>query len=133
MYEAFGTRALLLATYGGADFGECAVTVGRVGDGGVDVWHREWLATADGLREAGDASAAAGHRVSAREAYLRATAYYRAAYMPLYGAPADERLRAAFESETEAFARAAPLWDTRGAGGDPVRGRRDAPGRARLS
>ncbi len=111
LYEEFGTRALFMATYGGADFGECAQTMARIGDGDFDAWHREWSATADGLVEAADASAAAGHPVSAREAYVRATTYYRTSYYPLYGAPVDERLRATFDREGEAFAKAAPLWD----------------------
>jgi pimeloyl-ACP methyl ester carboxylesterase len=110
-WEAFGTRALFQATYGGADFGECEQTVRRVGDGGVDAWHREWTATADGLAEAGDASAAAGHRVSAREAYARAMTYYRISYYPLFGSPVDERLRVGFERESECLAKAAPLHD----------------------
>jgi pimeloyl-ACP methyl ester carboxylesterase len=110
MWEAFGTRALFQATYGGADFGECQQAIERVGDGGVDDWHREWTATADRLVEGADESAAAGHRVSARDAYLRASTYYRAAYEPLFGAPVDERLRAGFDSESEAVAKAAPLY-----------------------
>jgi pimeloyl-ACP methyl ester carboxylesterase len=89
------------------------VTVERVGDDGdAATWMREWRATGDDLVAAGDASAEAGHPVSAREAYLRATAYYRCAYQPLYGAPTDERLRETFELECAAFAKAAPLWDT---------------------
>jgi hypothetical protein len=110
MWEAFGTRALFQATYGGADFGECQQAIERVGDGGVDDWHREWTASADRLVEGADESAAAGHRVSARDAYLRASTYYRAAYELLFGAPVDERLRAGFDSESEAVAKAAPLY-----------------------
>lgn len=111
MYEAFGSRALFHSSYGGADFGECLEAVRRVGDGDADVWHREWNATADALVEAAEASIAAGHPVSAREAYLRATTYYRTSYYPLFGAPVDERLPATFEREQAAFASAAPLWD----------------------
>ena len=92
MWEAFGNRALVLAIDRGADFGECVTTVGRVGAGTVDDWYREWVATADRIAAIGDASAAAGHRVSAREAYYRACNYYRSAYFPLYGAPTDPRL-----------------------------------------
>src|ERR1700716_3960205 len=111
LFEALGTRALFLSAYGGADFGECAQTVRRVGDGGPDAWHREWTATADWLVEAGDASAAAGHSVSAREAYLRAVTYYRTAYAPLFGLPVDQRIMETFDREAAAFAKAVPLWD----------------------
>jgi hypothetical protein len=82
MWEAFGLRALVLAIDRGADFGECVTTVQRVGAGTVDDWYREWVATADRVAAIGDASAAAGHRVSAREAYHRACNYYRSAYFP---------------------------------------------------
>ena len=112
MWEAFGTRALMLATYGGADFGECARTVERVGDGDADMWHTEWTALAGELVSLADASAGAGHPVGAREAYLRAATYFRTANMPLYGAPTDDRLRTTFDRESAAFAAAAPLWDT---------------------
>ncbi len=52
-----------------------------------------------------------GHAVSAREAYLRASNYYRTAYPFLYGAPTHERLVEAFERETDAFRSAAALFD----------------------
>jgi len=112
LWETFATRALFSATYGGADFGECARALERIGDGGADDWHREWTAQAEDLVELADARAAAGHNVSAREAYLRATTYFRTAYLPLFGAPTDERLRQTFARECEVFAKAAPLWDT---------------------
>jgi alpha-beta hydrolase superfamily lysophospholipase len=111
LYEAFGSRALFLAGYGGADFGECALAVERTGPGGFDAWHREWTAIADRLMEVAGESAAAGHAVSAREAYLRAATYYRTAYYPLYGAPTDQRLAANFEREMDALAKVAPLCD----------------------
>ena len=102
---------MFLGSYGAADFGECRQAVQRVSGGGVDDWHREWTRTADWLVEQGDDSAGRGHPVSAREAYLRATNYYRTAYTPLFGAPVDPRLKAAFDREEETFAKAAPLWD----------------------
>jgi pimeloyl-ACP methyl ester carboxylesterase len=113
LLEAFGTRALFLSSYGGADFGECMQAAKRAAaQGDFGAWHASWSAVADDLVQAADTSAAAGHRVSAREAYLRATTYYRTAYFPLFGSPVDERLRQAFERESEAFRTAAPLWNT---------------------
>lgn len=98
-----------MASYGGADFGECRQAVQRVGDGGANEWYREWTAVADWLVELGDVSAARGHPVSARAAYVRATNYYRTSYGPLFGERGD-RLKTAFAREMEAFAKAAPLW-----------------------
>ena len=48
--------------------------------------------------------------MSAREAYLRASNYYRTSYLPLYGKPVDPRLVEAFERETDSFQKAARLF-----------------------
>jgi hypothetical protein len=48
---------------------------------------------------------------SAREAYYRACNYYRVSYLPLYGAPTDPQLVAAFEAETATFLKGAALSD----------------------
>jgi pimeloyl-ACP methyl ester carboxylesterase len=112
MWETFGTRGLFQASYGAADFGECRQAVDQVGSGDVNDWYREWSALADRLVEVGDRSAAGGKPVNARDAYIRATTYYRVAYLPLYGEPTDPRLVSAFEGETDAFAKYAPLHDT---------------------
>jgi pimeloyl-ACP methyl ester carboxylesterase len=112
MWETFGARALNRAVYGGADFGECTTTVQRVGDaGGLDDWHREWAATAERVESLGDDSEAAGHAISAREAYMRAATYHFMSYYSLFGEPVDDRLRAAFEREERAFEKAAGLLD----------------------
>ncbi|WP_433028313.1 alpha/beta hydrolase family protein [Actinomycetospora sp. CA-053990] len=110
LWEEFGERALLFAPVGGGDFGECQVTVDRVGDDGTaEDWHREWRATAERVRRIGEDCAAKGHRRSAHEAFLRASTYHRVSYFPLYGAPTDPRLAEAFDDETSAFTAAAPL------------------------
>src|SRR6185312_13130429 len=100
LWESFSTRTLFLASYGGADFGECQATMARItDDGDATAWHREWTATADGLAQAARASAQAGHDVSAREGFLRAATYYRTSYQPLYGTPVDPRLVDSFDRE----------------------------------
>ena len=62
--------------------------------------------------ETADADAAAGRPASARDGYLRATTYYRVAYLPIYGEPTDPRLADAFAREADALAKYAPLSDT---------------------
>lgn len=111
MWEAFGSRALFHASYGGSDFGECRLAVERVGDGGLDDWYREWSALAARVDADAARSAQAGHGVSAREAWLRASTYHRTAYFPLFGKPADPRLREAFDRESASFRHAAALFD----------------------
>ncbi len=109
LYDRFATRALCHAPYGGADFGECFVTARQITPADPDSWHRAWTATADRVFEIAQGCAASGHAVSAREAYLRASNYYRTSYLPLFGAPVDARLVAAFDREAEAFRKAAAL------------------------
>ena len=111
MSEDWTHRALAHAVYGGADFGEYMATARRVTVGDGDSWYREWTETADRVSAIAEASEAKGHKVSAREAYLRASNYYRTSYPFLYGAPVDPRLVEAFERETAAFHRAAALFD----------------------
>lgn len=72
-------RAAGFANYGGADLGEILVTARAIPDGDELAWHREWKATAQRVEELGRTSLTAGHGVSAREALLRASNYYRTA------------------------------------------------------
>jgi pimeloyl-ACP methyl ester carboxylesterase len=109
LWEAFGLRALPYSLYGGADLGECVSTIDRVGEGTADNWYREWIATADRIARIAKQSEQRGHRVSAREAYLRAATYYHVSYFPLFGFPVDPRLSRAFEAEVSAFRSAADL------------------------
>lgn len=111
MWETFGTRVLPYALDRGADFGECVSTVGRIPDGDVDAWQREWTATADRVMDLAAESLAAGDKVSAREAFYRASNYYRVVEYPLFGTPVDPRLVAAFDASVAAFLKGAALSD----------------------
>jgi len=111
MSDDWTHRALAHAVYGGADFGECMTTSRRIAEGDGDSWYQEWIGTAERVSTIAEASEAEGHRVSAREAYLRASNYYRTSYPFFYGAPVDPRLIEAFDKETAAFRRAAALFD----------------------
>jgi pimeloyl-ACP methyl ester carboxylesterase len=106
LFEDFAVRALSLD---GCPLGEVSTTASRIEDGDRDGWYREWTATAGRIAAVGDESANAGHTVSARDAYLRASSYYRTAYLPLYGSPVDPRLVEAFDKETAAFRKGAAL------------------------
>ena len=69
-------RALGYTPYGGADIGEVTSTASRIPDGDENAWYSEWRALAERIHADADRSAAEGHRVSARESYLRASNYY---------------------------------------------------------
>ena len=111
MWDDFGMRALAYAVDRGADFGDCVSTISRIPDGDRDAWAREWGATADRMMALAEDALAAGDPVSARDAFYRASNYYRVIQYPLYGSPVDPRLVAAFEAETAAFLKGAALSD----------------------
>ena len=82
MWEAFGNRALVAPSTAAPTSANASRRSRASATARVDDWHREWVATADRVAAIGDDSAAAGHRVSAREAYFRACTYYRAVILP---------------------------------------------------
>ena len=95
--------------YKGADIGECLSTAYRIKEGDFESWHQEWLKTAKRVNKYADESLAAGHTVSAREAYLRACNYYRAAEFLLID-PADPRIQTTWGKSKECFSKAADLF-----------------------
>src|SRR6266540_3508665 len=103
-------RVLGHIAYGGADFGEAAVTAQRITAGDYDSWHDEWLATAERVAAEAESTLAGGHRVSARDGFLRASNYYRSAEFFLHGNPADRRIRAAYDRSVTCFRQAASLF-----------------------
>jgi hypothetical protein len=73
------TRAMLGRVYtGAADAGETLTTIDRVTDGDLASWGRAWEATAARVAAIGDDCVHRGHRVSGRNALLRAATYYAA-------------------------------------------------------
>ncbi|MGY2060269.1 alpha/beta hydrolase family protein, partial [Nocardia gipuzkoensis] len=103
-------RSLGHIAYGGADFGEVAVTSERIVAGDYDSWHDEWLRTANRVAARAEASLRAGHRISARDGYLRASNYYRSAEFFLHGNASDPRILHAYDRQVECFHRAAALF-----------------------
>lgn len=103
LHEAFGTRLLGYTPYGGAEYGEVRAVAEAVGAGDDSRYHEVWLGRAARLEEEADAALAKGHVPSARALYLRASVFYAASLTPLYGAPADPRLIAAFRMQIATF------------------------------
>jgi len=101
---AFELQRTLGAAYAGeADIGECLATASRIKEGDFESWYSEWRKTADTFRTAGDESLAAGHRVTAMEAYYRAETYYRTAEFFLHGNPADPRIVETWGKSRDSF------------------------------
>jgi hypothetical protein len=67
-------RNLGFMYYGGSDLGEMIATAGLIKEGDEESWFTEWDKLGRRILSRADASLAAGHLVSAREAYLRAMA-----------------------------------------------------------
>ncbi|WP_224403504.1 alpha/beta hydrolase [Pseudonocardia sp. ICBG1034] len=106
-------RAAGYAAYAGADLGEVLVTCRDIPEGDHDAWSTRWAATAARVELIGRDAQAAGHRVSAREALLRASNYYRTADFYRRENPAQdtESARLATSSQ-QTFADAVTLFDT---------------------
>jgi hypothetical protein len=111
LLDEFGTWAVGYIPAGGPDFGEIAAIAKAVGDGDGGVFHTAWVAAGD--RAMADAGAAekAGREASARELFLKASVFYASSLHPLYGAPVDPRLVAAFRKQTQALDRGLALND----------------------
>src|SRR5256714_3721054 len=106
-------RSAGFAAYGGADLGEVLATAGRIGEGDEASWHQAWKATVQRVAEIGEQAFASGHRVSAREALLRASNYYRTAGAFLLEQPAtDPEMTVLSAGQRDTFAAAAALFDT---------------------
>lgn len=65
---------------GGSEVGECFYAASQVRENDPESWLLAFESMADGVKKKADRSLKAGHKVSARESYLRAYTYYRAAH-----------------------------------------------------
>jgi Prolyl oligopeptidase family len=109
----FETRSLFGDIhYGAGDIGEMLTAVANITDGDATSWVKEWRALAERIQAIGDASLAAGHHVSARNAYLRAAVYYAASYVFVDGTdnPAPQ-LTELFAAHRECFDKHVSLLD----------------------
>lgn len=70
-------RTLGEAIYGGGDLGECVSTARNIKEADIYSWQQEWLKTADRINQLAGTMNNEGDKVSAREAFFRASNYYR--------------------------------------------------------
>lgn len=110
--EAFDGQILRLvgSMYeGGVDYGEVYSTSRRIKAHDVESWHSEWSATAQRLEQIGSAALDAKHKVTAHEAYLRASQYYRASGQFFIGYPGEKRTLPAYQKCEYCFIQAMKL------------------------
>jgi pimeloyl-ACP methyl ester carboxylesterase len=86
----FGSLVLGATVNHGCEIGEAFRTAARIKDGDAAGWQEEWTKTARLVEARGERSLAGGHRVSAREQFLRASYYYRIGLLAML--PDDPRL-----------------------------------------
>ena len=95
------------ATFKGAETGECLAAAAKVVEGNAESWRRAWQEQGEKAERAGRLADDRGHRVSAREAYLRAVTYY---YHACLAIPVDDpAYRAGVEHYRSLFQRFAAL------------------------
>ncbi len=111
LMDAQVLRAVGAAPYGAADVGECLAAARRVQGTSLDSWFEEWTALAERTSALAEEAEAAGRRVTARDAHLRACSYHRTAGVMLMGAPPDPRAVEANARQTASFRRAGALMD----------------------
>jgi pimeloyl-ACP methyl ester carboxylesterase len=108
-------RNLGFMYYGGSDLGEMIATAGLIKEGDEESWFTEFDKLARRVLSRADGSLAAGHLESAREAYLRASTYFRTAEFYLHGNPGDPRILSESRASQKAYAEGArlsgPTWE----------------------
>ena len=108
----FMVELTLGATYHrGADVGECLAVAERIRNGDPESWFREWSGLGDRLSEQGHACEQDGHRVSAREAFLRAATYYHAVTFFVDSTKDPDRFLPTWKLHRDAWDRAVALFD----------------------
>ncbi|MEC7838824.1 MAG: alpha/beta fold hydrolase [Chlamydiota bacterium] len=112
-FDAQLLRVISHVYHGCSDIGECLVTASHIQEGNFESWYEEWKKTAERILSIAITSENLGHNVSAREAYLRSSNYFRTSYFFLADDPADIRVREALDMHIETFDKAAKLFDPR--------------------
>ncbi|KAJ4244180.1 hypothetical protein NW762_014561 [Fusarium torreyae] len=109
-------RNLSHARYKGADVAEVLEAAGQLKGTDMESFYQAFIVLAERVDRQAQAVDAKRHPVSARDAFFRASTYYRAADFYLHGNPDDPRISALWKKQTNAFDRAIALL--------PVPGRR---------
>ncbi|QES51793.1 dipeptidyl aminopeptidase [Streptomyces venezuelae] len=108
----FEVRALLGAAWQkGSDPGEVLATAGALSDADGPRWFDAWTALARRVRADGERAAAAGRKVSARDAWLRAAGYFGAGLVAADALADEAVLLEVFREHRECFDRFAAAWE----------------------
>jgi pimeloyl-ACP methyl ester carboxylesterase len=112
LFDAQLLRTLSHTCYGGADLAECLQAARAIPEKDIARWFTVWMELAGRVRIEAESSRLHGHRVSARDGFLRASNYYRNAYVFLFGQPVNPELRRAYDLHRQSFRHAVELMDS---------------------
>jgi len=101
-------RTLAFMSEKAAEIGECLYTARLIDERDGDSWIDEWANLGQRVEALGDESLRNGHTVSAREAYLRASNYWRTAEYAC--TPGHARFQETWQRSVSAFRKACPLF-----------------------
>jgi Alpha/beta hydrolase family len=100
-------RGISAVGTGSAELGECFETMSHVRKGDFESWIEHWSATANRVSAFATRQLNVGDKLGARNAFLRASNYYRMAVF--YAAHADARHTALWKRSKECFQQMIPL------------------------
>ncbi|RDE16300.1 MAG: hypothetical protein C4K48_01835 [Candidatus Thorarchaeota archaeon] len=102
-------RTLEFMSEKAAEMGECLYAARRIDEQDGDSWISEWAALAERVESLGDESLRNGHTISAREAFLRASNYWRTAEYAC--TPNHHRFHETWQRSVNAFRKACRLFN----------------------
>ncbi|CZR58352.1 related to alpha/beta hydrolase [Phialocephala subalpina] len=107
------TRILGTAPFGGCEIGEFLDAVGEIKRDNPESWHRAWYKQGEKAEKIARDALAAGHSPIARNAFLRASNYFRASQYMFFDRPSakDSRVLPLLERSIENFQQATKLMD----------------------
>jgi pimeloyl-ACP methyl ester carboxylesterase len=109
LFQAHLDRTMSYATYAGADVAECRSAAARIQGSDIHGWRCEWLLAAGRAKTAAMEAVSAGDPATARDAWFRASNYFRTAGVFTLDRHGVRRLRDTHAAEVAAFRRGAAL------------------------
>ena len=94
-----------------ADAGEALAVADRIKDGDADSWVTEWTAAAGRARAIAEECEGKGHRLSARDAWLRAATYYSVSLYAIAGSKQGGNFEQVWGQHRDCWDRAVRLFD----------------------
>lgn len=99
-------RTLGYAYEKGADIGESISTARNITDGDFASWYQAWTKTANRIEKVGQTAQASGNMVTAKEAFFRASNYYRTAGFYMVAPANQPKSIASYNQSTKMFLKA---------------------------